>query len=173
MEEEEKNINSETVDNEVPEGIDYNVFAENGVAENKEINRDYLNRYFDGGINIQHDTVTFTRTMYSKMYLDIEEHFETQRKDIAMWIRICQLVVIAAVILAFVPIIAVGLNGLSGLILYLYMVFKLVFPFCIEMCIRSYIKKFTKLKKEREKSIQRLNERREEAMIAGTYDAKF
>ena len=173
MAEEEKIEFSETVNNEVPEGAEYDVFSENSTEKEQPINREYLNQIFEGGIKLQHDTVTFTREMHGKMYLDIENHYETERKEKVKWIKICQLAAVVSVGLALVPVFTIGFNGIVGLVLYLYRVFMMVFALCMEMCTVSYIKKFRKLKKEREKNIERLNQRKEEAMLSGTYDADF
>ena len=173
MAEEEKIEFSETVNNEVPEGAEYDVFSENSTEKEQPINREYLNQIFEGGIKLQHDTVTFTREMHGKMYLDIENHYETERKEKVKWITICQLAAVVSVGLALVPVFTIGFNGIVGLVLYLYRVFMMVFALCMEMCTVSYIKKFRKLKKEREKNIERLSQRKEEAMLSGTYDADF
>ena len=173
MAEEEKREFSETTDNEVPTGAEYDVFSENSTEKEQPVNREYLNRIFEGGIKLQHDTVTFTREMHGKMYLDIENHYETERKEKVKWITICQLAAVVSVGLALVPVFTIGFNGIVGIVLYLYTVFMMVFALCMEMCTVSYIKKFRKLKKEREKNIERLNQRKEEAMLSGTYDADF
>ena len=175
---EEKREFSETVNNEVPEGAEYDVFSENSTEKEQPVNREYLNRIFDGGINLQHDTVTFTREMYGKMYLDIENHYEKERKEKVRMILLCQVLAFVSLILARVPISQTGIlltnvYGLAGIINFFLMLILILFAIAMEFFTIGHIKKFIKLKKEREKNIERLNQRKEEAMLSGTYDADF
>lgn len=168
---------SESSENEQENvGMEYNVFSENADLNpipKREINREYLDRIYDGGIEIPEGTILMTRSDYISSYNRIEENFREAKKEIlkdSFWV----LLVVAFSVLVY--------NFLS----YLHdnimsFVITNVLTMAVTACdlgskiicaflIISLIKKFIKAKKARQKSLDLLERKKKDLMLLGLYD---
>lgn len=176
--ENEKNLqSSDAENNELENGLVYDVFSENGKAEEKNINRNYLNFMYKDGLAFQHETVTFSRTMYNKMYLDIEKHYHTQRKELAKWMFICQIIAALFILSAITLAKQTGIfltyaYGIAGIINFILMIISILIAISMGVFTIGLYIKYLKLEKEFKYNIERLNQRRDEAKMLGTYDAQ-
>ena len=82
MEQKEKREFSETIDNEVPQGADYDVFECNvkTFLESHEMNRDYLNQIYKEDMSFLNKDVRMTRTEYFKEVDKINESYDKEEK---------------------------------------------------------------------------------------------
>lgn len=157
-------------------GMDYDVFSENAdlnPAPAKPINREYLDRLYKDGIEISEDTIRMTRSDYISGYNKICEDYKNAKKECLkdfLWIFVIAVfftllynflkylhINIMSVVVTNVLTMAVIACALSSRIICVFLFF-------------SVIKKLSKAKKAKQKSLDRLEQRKQELMVLGLYD---
>ena len=100
MAEEEKREFSETTDNEVPKGAEYDVFEENTktFVESQEMNRDYLKHIYKEDMEFLNKDVRMTRTEYFKDVDKTNESFDKEEKFVRR-------LLVASIIIAIIAIV--------------------------------------------------------------------
>lgn len=84
--EENENINnfSETVDNKIPEGTEYDIFSENApknVIEAENMNRDYLKHIYKEDMNFLNREVRMTRMQYLREIDKLNAYYKSEKKN--------------------------------------------------------------------------------------------
>lgn len=200
MVEEEKREFSETTDNKVPNGAEYDVFAENTrtFIESQEMNRDYLKHIYKEDMDFLNKDVRMTRTEYLKEVDKINESYDKEEKFfkkllLASVIGAIIAIVIAVVLVAFWYVdmkvyhqlyggAVLGENHLRGEELRGFWAMGANFGavgWIILVCGigqllffgSGYIKKLKRLKANRQKALEILEERKKEFMLLGQYDS--
>ena len=195
MAEEEKIEFSETVNNEVPEGAEYDVFAENTrtFIESHEMNRDYLNQIYKEDMSFLNKDVRMTRTEYFKEVDKINESYDKEEKFFRRLLVASIIIAIIAIVIAVVLVAfwyvdmrvyhqLYGGNSLNGAQLRGFWAMGANFGaigWIILVCGigqllffgSGYIKKLKSLKKNRQKALELLEERKKDFMLLGQYDA--
>lgn len=103
MDEEEKRYFSEATDNELPEGIEYDVFSEN-TAESRlkaeTMNRDYLTGLYKEDMEFLNKDIRMTRTGYIREYNIIQENCVKDVKQSKKRIIFHTVIFLIAIVLA-------------------------------------------------------------------------
>lgn len=200
MAEEEKREFSETIDNEVPQGADYDVFECNvkTFLESHEMNRDYLNQIYKEDMSFLNKDVRMTRTEYLKEVDKINESYDKEEKFFRRLLVASIIIAIIAIVIAVVLVAfwyvdmrvyhqlyggaVFGENSLNGAQLRGFWAMGANFGaigWIILVCGigqllffgSGYIKKLKSLKKNRQKALELLEERKKDFMLLGQYDA--
>lgn len=200
MEQEEKREFSETVNNEVPEGAEYDVFECNvkTFLESHEMNRDYLKHIYKEDMSFLNKDVRMTRTEYYKELNDIENTYakelSVQKKLIVLHAVLFVLMLIFAIIMLSFWLVnnevygqlrkqaslndadfsaSDSLGYWAMITLYGSLGFFSLFFGIVQFAFFGYghYKKIKGLKKSKEKSISLLNDRKHDFMLLGQYDA--
>ena len=196
MAEEEKREFSETTDNEVPKGAEYDVFEENTktFVESQEMNRDYLKHIYKEDMEFLNKDVRMTRTEYFKDVDKTNESFDKEEKFFRRLLVASIIIAIIAIVIAIVLVafwyvdmrvyhqLVLGENSLNGAQLRGFWAMGANFGaigWIILVCGigqllffgSGYIKKLKMLKKNRQKALELLEERKKEFMLLGQYDA--
>lgn len=82
MNEKENNF-SETVDNQIPDGVQYDIFSENtneSLIEAENMNRDYLNHIYKEDMSCLNKEVRMTRMQYLREIDELNSYFEAEKK---------------------------------------------------------------------------------------------
>ena len=200
MAEEEKREFSETTDNEVPKGAEYDVFEENTktFVESQEMNRDYLKHIYKEDMEFLNKDVRMTRTEYLKEVDKINESYDKEEKFFRRLLVASIIIAIIAIVIAVVLVAfwyvdmrvyhqlyggaVFGENSLNGVQLRGFWAMGANFGaigWIILVCGigqllffgSGYIKKLKRLKKNRQKALELLEERKKEFMLLGQYDS--
>ncbi len=200
MAEEEKREFSETTDNEVPTGAEYDVFDCNTATfvEVQEMNRDYLKQIYNEDMDFLNKDVRMTRTEYLKEVDKINENYDKEEKYFKRLLLASIIVAIIAIVIAVVLVAfwyvdmkvyhqlyggaVLGENHLNDAQLRGFWAMSANFGavgWIILVCGigqllffgSGYIKKLKRLKVNRQKALQILEERKKEFMLLGQYDS--
>lgn len=161
-------------------GMDYDVFSENAdlnPAPAKPINREYLDRLYKDGIEMSEDTILMTRSDYIAEYNRINEYYDAEKqkcKKNFLWSAIITAFGVAVAYFLRVLLTSFEINMVTQ---YLFRILfglrlgaitaTLVVSFFF---LTSSIKSIKNAEKSRQKSIDRLEQRKQELMILGLYD---
>lgn len=159
---------------------DYDMFAENAdlnPAPAKPINREYLDRLYKDGIEISEDTILMTRSDYIAEYNKINEYYDAEKqkcKKNFLWSAIITAFGVAVSYFLRVLLTSFEINMVTQ---YL---FRILFGLRLGaitatlvvsvFLLTSSIKSIKNAEKSRQKSIDRLEQRKQELMILGLYD---
>lgn len=83
MDKQENNTFSETLDNTLPEGAEYDVFSENSakkISKAENMNRDYLQHIYNEDMNFLSKEVQMTRTQYLRDIDEINAYYKAEKK---------------------------------------------------------------------------------------------
>lgn len=171
-----KNAIESADDSSENSGMEYDVFSENTIPNSdskKPINREYLDRIYDGGLEFSEDTILMTRSDYISAYNRIEENYREAKQEI---LKDCLSVSLVA---AFSVILFNFLTYLRNNIMSFVVtnVLTMAVIACrlgsIILCaflVISLIKKYIKAKKARQKSLDLLERKKKDLMLLGLYD---
>ena len=193
MEQKEKREFSETIDNEVPQGADYDVFECNvkTFLESHEMNRDYLKHIYKEDMDFLNKDVRMTRTEYLKEVDKINESYDKEEKFFRRLLVASIIIAIIAIVIAVVLVAfwyvdmrvyhqlyggaVFGENSLNGAQLRGFWAIGWIILVCgigqLLFFGSGYIKKLKSLKKNRQKALELLEERKKDFMLLGQYDA--
>lgn len=192
---------SETVDNTLPEGNDYDVFSENTAKnriETEQINRDYLKHIYKEDMSFLNKDVRMTRMQYLSDVDRIHSHFKKEQKTYKK-----NFIFIGIVLLIFLSVgiwaihewyvlwqtyktlySAVGYGKVSAtaeelkgflMMTTFYGTIGVISAFfgIAQFCFfgHGYHKKIKHLNKEKHKVLETLESRKKEAMLLGQYDS--
>ena len=149
------------------------VFDENisYVEDEKFENREYF-QHVHGGELDEWGYVLFTRSQYTKQYLEIEENYQKEKKEqIKSICIVCAIFVVATIILFIVEkIMQANPMLLNVVINALVTGARLLSVAALLFFVLGLLKKLKQLKKHRQLAIDRLNAFKNEHMTNGTYD---
>lgn len=202
MNENENNcIFSETVDNTIPEGYDYDVFSENSAKnriEAEQINRDYLNHIYKEDMSFLNKDIKMTRLQYQLSFDSIEEHFSKEKKTFILHILLTAFVLFlllsfgiwalhewyacwklyqdatAGMYLTGLEITGEELQGIWAMAgFYGCIGWISSFLGILQFCFfgHGYYKKIKHLNRAKQKALETLESRKKEAMLLGQYDS--
>lgn len=192
---------SETVDNTLPEGNDYDVFSENTAKnriETEQINRDYLKHIYKEDMSFLNKDVRMTRMQYLSDVDRIHSHFKEEQKTYKK-----NFIFIGIVLLIFLSVgiwaihewyvlwqtyktlySAVGYGKVSAtaeelkgflMMTTFYGTIGIISAFfgIAQFCFfgHGYYKKIKHLDREKHKVLETLEYRKKEAMLLGQYDS--
>lgn len=174
-EKEDTNAEKEKTD-DLPEGeIEYDMFSENidtNPEPHKQINREYLNGLYTGGIKISDAEIRMTRSDYIAEYNRINEHYSKEIKKILknfLWATL--IVAFSIFTIRFMIFLQTNLGQI------IYIIFNgLKFGVITAMItvsaffILSTVKSIKKAKETQKKALERLEQRKNEFMVLGLYD---
>lgn len=177
MNENEKNMNEGTA--EIPEkkniAEEYNkVFDHNIDPAVKPVNREYIQRIFGEDMPLKTDEIRMTRTSYAQEYAEIISYFKKERGTYKKSILVAAAAFIVLYVLRFCfsQLLAIGLNIYLAAILNGFKALLTVFMFAIPIVIiMSIIKKLRQINKAEKHALESLEQRKEECMLLGVYDA--
>lgn len=158
----------------------YDLFSENAgtVEKPKEtMKREYLDAFFEGGIDLFKEDIRLTRSEYIAQYNRINENYKEEKTKCQVnifWVAAVFAFGIAVLIMIERLQLSVGYTEGSE---YLSMIFNgirtgvfVANPIISGFLLVSTIKSIKNAKTAREKALKRLEQRKEELMILGLYD---
>lgn len=164
-------------------GMDYDVFSENAdlnPAPAKPINREYLDRLYKDGIEISEDTILMTRSDYIAEYNRINEYYDSEKKKCKkslLWVAVIFAFGIAVLYIIELLQLTVAFEIAPRVINPIYRILNgiragvfVANPVVCGFFLTSAIKSIKNAEKSRQKSIDRLEQRKQELMILGLYD---
>lgn len=180
---EEKNHNSINPEENIPEegsAYDYSsVFAYNEPAPEAEervtfANRDYVKAYYNDEMKGINPEVRYTRSQYIKDFNDLQDSYRQNVKRQILCIA-ATLGGYALLMLFRFVLIKIATQTYSNLVVTLIEVAVMVTPllgFLAAGClIFGFAKQIFKAKRQYEYSVEQLENRKEQSMLAGSYDA--
>lgn len=164
-------------------GTDYDMFAENeGTVKepDQNINREYLDVIFQGGIDLSKDGIRLTRSEYIAAYNRTNEYYDKEEKKCIknfLWVAVVFAFGIAVLYIIELlqlntPVYIVPrvphpiyriLNGFRAGVF-------VANPVISGFLLMSTIKSIKKAKASRKKALDRLEQRKQELMLLGLYD---
>lgn len=162
---------------------DYDMFAENAdlnPAPAKPINREYLDRLYKDGIEMSEDTILMTRSDYIAEYNKINEYYDSEKKKCKkslLWVAVIFAFGIAVLYIIELLQLTVAFEIVPRVINPIYRILNgiragvfVANPVVCGFFLTSAIKSIKNAEKSRQKSIDRLEQRKQELMILGLYD---
>lgn len=162
--------------NDLPKDeIKYDVFSENpdtNPEPSKPVNREYLDRLYNGEVDFSEIQVRMTRSDYIAEYNRINEHCNKEIKKILknfLWATL--IVAFSIFTIRFMIFLQTNLGE------FIYMIFNGLKLGAITAIIvvstffiLSTVKSIKKAKETQRKALERLEQRKEELMVLGLYD---
>lgn len=159
---------------------EYDVFSENpdtNPEPSKPVNREYLDRLYNGEVDFSETQVRMTRSDYIADYNRINEHHNQEKRKCK--INLFCTILIAAFgisVIHIITLLQINLD-IDAQTQYLYMILNglrfgaiVATPIIIGFFLVSSIKGIKKAKTTYQKALKRLEQRKEELMVLGLYD---
>lgn len=164
-------------------GEPYDIFAENdGTVKPPEQNleREYLNVLYPGGIDLSKDEIRMTRSQYVAEYNEINEYYDKEkRKTILNFLWIVIIAAFGLSVLKIIELFQVNTNVyiLPRVVNPLYRLWNglragafVATPVICGAFFVSMLKRIKKIKISQKKALKRLEEKKQELMLSGLYD---
>lgn len=157
-------------------GMQYDVFSENFDPDSvpkREINREYLDTIYEGGLEIPEDTIFMKRSDYISEFNKIEENYRETKKEC---LKDCLIVLLMAVFFVilnnFLSYLHDNISSfvVTNVLTMAVIASKLGSIIICAVLLISIIKKIIKAKKARQKSLELLERKKKDFMLMGLYD---
>lgn len=166
---------------DLPKGeIEYDMFSENidtNPEPHKQINREYLDSLYTGGIDISDAEIRMTRSDYIAEYNRINEHDKKEKRKCKINFFCTMLIAAFGIsVIHIIKLLQINLD-IDAQTQYLYMILNglrfgaiVATPIISGFLLVSSIKSVKKAKETQRKALERLEQRKEELMVLGLYD---
>ncbi|MCH5189618.1 MAG: hypothetical protein J1F37_03565 [Oscillospiraceae bacterium] len=172
---EEKREFSESADNIVPTGMEYNVFDcnTNSNTDTRNMNREYLKRIYKEDMDFLNKDVRMTRSDYISEYNKIEEYYkQTQKECLKDFLAVFAIAAFCSLLYYFLTYLHNNISSfvITNILTMAVIACKLASIIICVSLVLAVAKKLAKAGKTKQKSLDLLERKKQELMLLGLYD---